>query len=348
MEAYNIKDCCSQAFQPWGNLLHCINRITHRVQQSGRDPSCLGGWSWMRFRGRHDVTTKLICAYRPCKPSRNIGISTVYSQQLQYMDDTGNDRDPRQALLEDLATFITECKQNNDQIIVIMDANEDVTTQQFQTWLQQNDLVEAIAAHREERAPATYHRGSKQIDGIFISTSINPIASGFLPFGVFPSDHRAIWIKISFDNMFGYKMKRITTPQARRLKCNNPKVSGRWKELMKGHAKQNKIKKKLQHIMQIKDDVPDEEWQAQFEKVMEIRNQGIRYADQHCRKLPMGEVPFSPVVKQAGASIELWKGVIKKKQRCQFSMGRIRKLEQQTGTKDVYTVQWMKQMRNFV
>ena len=334
VEAHNVKDCGGSAFQPGGNLLHCIDRLTHRVRESGRDPSGLGRWSWLRFRGRHDITTTLICAYRPCKPSRNTGINTVYSQHLRYMDDIGDERDPRQAILEDLTRFITECRQNNDQIIVMMDANEDVTSQQLQHWLQQNELTEAIASHRQERAPATYHRGSKQIDGIFVSNTINPIASGFLPFGTFPSDHRAIWIEVSFDNMFGCKMERLTKPQARRLKCNDPKVCTKWKELRKEHAKQHKLNKKLKQIWQIKEEVPAEEWQQKFETIMELRNQGIRYADQHCRNLPMGEVPFSPTIKQAGATIDLWKGVIKKKQRCRFSMSKIRKLERQAGVKD--------------
>ena len=63
--AYNIRDCTVSSFQPGGTILQSIDRIMHRVQASGTDPSGLGRWSWMRFCGRHDVTVMTICVYRP-------------------------------------------------------------------------------------------------------------------------------------------------------------------------------------------------------------------------------------------------------------------------------------------
>ena len=92
---------------------------------------------------------------------------------------------------------------------------------------------------------------------------------------------------------------------------------------MTKHAKKHKIKEKLQCITENQHMLLAQDRQQQYEEVVELQNQGWKYADKKCRKLPMGEVPFSPVLNQAGAAIELWKGVKKKKLRCKFSMEKI-------------------------
>ena len=329
--SYNVRDCNQSSFQPGGNILQSINRITHKAKQAGTDPSGLGRWSWLRFRGSHEVSVMTICAYRPCKPSTSTGINTTFSQHIRYLDDIGDERDPRQALLDDLGKFITECRNNQDQIILMMDVNDNVQAPHIQTWLQQHELSEAIAAHRDGPAPPTYHRGSRQIDGIFVSHSLNPTKSGFLEFGAMPSDHRALWIELSFDNMFGCKMGQLAPPKARQLKCNDPKVCSQWKMLMQEHAAQHKIQKKLDKIKVAIAADENDNWKQDFEKVVELRNQGWKYADKGCRKLPMGKVPFSPTIKMAGASMELWQGVIKKKLHCRFSMSKIRRLQRKAG-----------------
>ena len=143
-------------------------------------------------------------------------------QQIRYFDELGEDKEPISALLDDLAQFIQTCHTNNDQIILLMDVNEDVSSAQFTAWLNNNGLEEAIAQNREGTAPPTYHQGSKQIDGIFISASITPLRSGFLEFGGFPSNHRALWLDISYHNAFGCKMAQISQTEPCRLKSDDP------------------------------------------------------------------------------------------------------------------------------
>ena len=48
----------------------------------------------------------------------------------------------------------------------------------------------------------------------------------------------------------------------------------------------------------------------------------------------MGNTPYSPTMNKAGATIELWEGVIKKKKRCRFSQSKLRRLERKTGIKN--------------
>ena len=100
-----------------------INNAVHRATDSGADLSGLGRWSWTRYRGRGNVTLRVISAYRPCQ-SR--GPLTVYAQHQNYFDSKDIEGCPRELftahLLAEVETWITQ----GDQIILMMDANEDI------------------------------------------------------------------------------------------------------------------------------------------------------------------------------------------------------------------------------
>ncbi len=332
--AYNTKDCVNNQYQPGGNIISSIDRSASRVIGSGCDERGLGRWCWTRYRGRHDVTLRVICAYRPCKPSTG-GSNTTYSQQQRYFDQNELDLEPRQAFLDDLKILIQACHEEGDQIILMMDCNEEVTSPNLRRWLRQVRLSETVSSfHNREKGPATYHRGSKQIDGIFSSHTIQPLQCGFLPFGEFPSDHRALWCDISYDNAFGYKMQKIVVPSARRLKCDDPRVRNKWIELMKGEVRKRKLDERIFRVeasmmLPLPKHLADE-----YDAILKQRRQAIEYADRHCRKLTMGHVPYSPEVSIAGAKIELWKGVITKKKHAKYSQGKLRRLEKKIGIRN--------------
>jgi hypothetical protein len=52
---------------------------------------------------------------------------------------------------------------------------------------------------------------------------------------------------------------------------------------------------------------------AEYEDIRKKRMEGIQKADQGCRKLTMGNVPFSDKYKLLTSKIELWKAVVTKK-----------------------------------
>ena len=185
---YNVKDCVSSNYQPGGTMQISINKPSHRIIETGRDESGLGRWVWQKYRGKQEITLRIITAYQPCTPS-TAGPSTTHSQQEQYFDLIGDDRVPQKAMLEDLRDEIKKWKDEGDQIILLMDVNEDINSGPIKMWMQELQLREAITSQHGGNE-ATYNRGSKAIDGIFTSASINSIRSGYLPFGTFPSDHR--------------------------------------------------------------------------------------------------------------------------------------------------------------
>jgi hypothetical protein len=139
------------------------------------------------------------------------------------LDIIGIDKCPRDSILDDLGAFIDSNHEAGDQIILGMDCNEDVTTPHWLSWLRKRGLRNGIIKDNIT-SPSTYHKGSYPIDGIFVSPTITVRQSGYHPFGTFPSDHRSLWIDISYNNAFGYQMTNITIPSAQRLKTGDPRI----------------------------------------------------------------------------------------------------------------------------
>ena len=52
-------------------------------EASGRDPSGLGGWVVLAFRGSNGIVTKVVCGYCPCK-SKQKALRSSYQQARRY------------------------------------------------------------------------------------------------------------------------------------------------------------------------------------------------------------------------------------------------------------------------
>ena len=208
---------------------------------------------------------------------------------------------PREKWLVDLAQFIETRKQAKEQIIVLADFNEDVGSNRMKNWAKDLDLKDLLN-EKLQASPPTTNKGSSTIDGIFASQSINAVKAGYSKFGLFRSDHRALWVDIKEANMLGLKSPKIIQPSARRLQCGIPSVKRKWKQLynqkLTSHNLFNKQFKLERDVMENGGKM-DEALIEKFEKIMEIRLQCMAYAEKNCRKLKMGRLPFSPETTKA-------------------------------------------------
>ena len=322
--AYNMNDGeLSTPFQPGGTMILSLNDAAHKVAEIGRDDTGLGRWCWTKYRGKHEVTLKVICAYQPCVP-HDPGDNTTHCQQKQYFDAIGDSRTPRAAFLHDLGEIIQQSIEAGDQVILMMDCNEDVRGEGFSTWLQDHSLRDGVLErHGGMNAPATYNQGSQPIDGLFCSISIEVQHSGYLPFGSFPSDHRALWMDITYENAFGYKIPKCLQPKACKLQCKDPRIVKKWTDAYEAYIRKHKLHLR-QYALEQSLTVPlNSTLAAEFEEILHIRTAAIKHADKQCRKRKMGNVPFTPALKKHMKAIELWDAVVKKKSGVKYSMSKL-------------------------
>ena len=312
-----------------------INKASHRVQSSSSniDPSGLGRWSSILFRGSHGVTLRAMTAYRVCNQHAP-GPNTAASQHHRYMLSQGDTRHSRDAILQDLATAVTQYHDEGEQVIVMMDCNEDVRSPSIKAFMRSIGLKEAITNGREEAAQATHSRNCNlvPIDGCFISLSLQMHRGGYLPFDAFGSDHRGLWFDIFNDNLFGFKIRDVPRHQARRMKCDLPWVKQKFIHDYKQLLREANLYQRIYYLQTLAQNLPwDESMSRELNTIMEIRERSILLADSKCRKLCMGGVDYSDSYDRIITVIELWKGVVKRKSGKRFSNTKIRRLARKAG-----------------
>ena len=148
---------------------------------------------------------------------------------------------------------------------------------------------------------------------------------GFLAFGEFPSDHRAIWVDLSYDNAFGHKMPKIISP--RKLKSDDPRTRNRWIELYKSFVSSNKLNQKIFDLEKSIYLPITNQHVYEYEKIRKKRDEGIKYADKRCRKLKMGNIPYSDELRISIAGKELWRAALLRINGGKYSNRKINRLE---------------------
>ena len=93
-------------------------------------------------------------------------------------------------------------------------------------------ITEAITGkhHEEQGLQPTHQVGSKPKHGIFSSRSILMQAGVCLPFSLSQSNHRAISIKLKFNNIFGQHFQSAAPYVHRRVQYQNPKVADNFQQ----------------------------------------------------------------------------------------------------------------------
>jgi hypothetical protein len=313
--------------------------IANRIISTGRDPTNLGRWTWIRIQGKEGHTTRIATTYRPWESP---GASTVFHQQARGLSKKGDHRNPIDALKKDLAAAISEWKEAGDHIIIGMDANEDVRTGDINTLFEGLGLREAILdKHKDKSPPATQNRNTKRqpIDGIWVSACISISAGGYLAFGdACPSDHRMLWIEIQYSIAFGQRSPEIAKIKPKRLKTSDPRLVKKYNIRVKKAMRDTGFRKRYsslqaQHERGEWNDEMIEQYDALDEEDRAIRDT----VESGIRKLTMGGVPWSPKLQPYRDTIELWKMIRRKRKGLKISLKRIRRFMKKTRILDALT-----------
>ena len=84
---------------------------------------------------------------------------------------------------KDLWTQVDEWLEQGDQLVIGGDWNMDVRKEKFLKGFKDRDLIPAITGKHGSKGPATHNRGSLPIDEIFVSSTLQVIAAGYLSYG---------------------------------------------------------------------------------------------------------------------------------------------------------------------
>jgi hypothetical protein len=131
---------------------------------------------------------------------------------------------------------------------------------------------------------------------------------GYFPFDhlFLDTDHRGLWIDISFVSAFGHSKPLIAKPKARRLHCRDPRLVENFNKKLKALLMKHNLPERFKTLLKEISYPISPEHQALFNMLNSIRHSCVEQAEKSCRKLKMGQVAFSPTVQAARINIYAW------------------------------------------
>jgi hypothetical protein len=204
--------------QEGGTGTICFEETTANIKKTGRDSKGLGQWSWVLYNGTNGHSTQVITAYNPCK-NKNVNLGTTYQQQRRYFITKKKDLTcPLVLFRKHLLKQIREWQTKGDRITLFMDHNEHVINGQLGKALADKDrpnLQEVIMQHTGTSPGTTFFRGSKPIDGLWVSNDLGIHNACVMPFSYGINDHQAFILNIPIESLVGENPVKIVRPAGR-------------------------------------------------------------------------------------------------------------------------------------
>ena len=224
------------------------------------------------------------------------GYTTAYMQQHRaLLKDNVSKLKPRQRLLDDLETFISNWKERNadSSVILMMDASGDSTDPHLHTFIANTERYNVVAHHSPHLATqSTYRNGRKQIDYILISEDLltSGTRAGHTPYDTpFISNHRGVYWDIPYQELFEAQHLGPMPVSQRGLQLDRPSTIGIYiphlKKLYEHHSILPRAKDIEAQLHIITDSRRRRELQAQFNAVDLEKVRYMKSADKKCKKI---------------------------------------------------------------
>jgi hypothetical protein len=281
-------------FQVGGVMQFIIGDTSTRVFAKGGDD--IGRWTWQSLRGKNNKVVRFISAYRPVKNEGNAG--STWNQQQYYADIKNSKLNPHEQWIFDLRILIEQWLMEGDSIVLMVDLNDDVRTSQVATSMVRMGLKEIVTS--KHQAPNTHQRGSRPIDGIFVSEEICPMACGYVES---PSDHLCVWMDLDFESIFG-DLHKTGKLQIRRLQCADPRTVQAYNNALWESAKEKNIERmildldnpRLNHKEKVK------LWEKIDKTMLKLRLN----AEKKCRQIKAGNIQWTPELAKLRLIKKFW------------------------------------------
>ena len=288
--------------QPGGTAVITNARLSSKVKQKGVDPRNLGRWSWVRCGEDGKMHSTFISVYRPCIPSTSAG-STTYDQHVRHIEAN----DPRELLLNDLAEEIEKFQNKGDNIIIGMDANENVKGRRLKRFMDKLNLKDAVLSLHGEECPSTTESSdsNKPVDIIMCSVTLNPVYAGYDPDGGCSSDHSWVWADFDPKELFGTDHQDYHQFVCK-LNTDDPRLAKTYTSESLKIIRKEKLEEELEKLMTIPAGSFSQDEIKKFDDIVKrttcIRNQ----VTARLRHIYRGNIDWSPAWREAQDKKHLW------------------------------------------
>ena len=280
----------------------CEDHWTCRILERGEDPWGLGRWSYILLSGKKTRKVLQVNGYRVCKATvASSGETTAYKQQYNILrEKMSGIIDPRKQGVLDMQVWLAYYIAKGVEVIFYLDGNEElknvrgkwcelppyesgqhVTSTEHDgslaTLVTTLGLLDVIKEQHKEDIPATYARGRKRLDYVFVTPKVMESIerSCMLPFyTVFGGDHRPVLIDFNATILFGDDSYEVQRAKSRGLKLEDPRIADNYLELMQQQLNYHKIYDKNEAIK-------DQSAEGIIDTIL---TESVRYADKMVAK----------------------------------------------------------------
>jgi hypothetical protein len=123
----------------------------------------------MQFVGNNSKSTRIISDYAS---HQQTGPESVGSQHRRYFNSVGRDASPVDAFWTNLSRLIIKCTEAGESVILLEDWKAYIRGEKTQKYMADIGMLEVIAEFHVDAGLCTYNRGSKPIDGIFMTQDL--------------------------------------------------------------------------------------------------------------------------------------------------------------------------------
>jgi len=150
--------------------------------------------------------------------------------------------------------------------------------------------------------PVTFKHGTwagkSPIDGVWMSVNLPVTAVSFCPFSLSPGNHCAAILDIDLALLIGAPCLSIIHPKVWHLNTQLPHTKACYLSLFEEYFLSHCL---LPQLFQFYKEAADPSFDTsmvgpQFEKLNQLRVEGMHFAEKHCRKLYMGTLAYSPIL----------------------------------------------------
>ncbi len=149
------------------------------------------------------------------------GNSTIYQQQLRYIQTHGLDSTPSRLFTIDFVAQLRVWQRQGDRLLLFMDMNEHILTGRVARHLLAMGLQEATHLQWGEREPHTYVRGLEPIDAVWHSQGLDVVSTLQLSFHEGVGDHRLVLADITTKSAIGKQEFKVVHPHGRCISSQN-------------------------------------------------------------------------------------------------------------------------------
>jgi hypothetical protein len=236
-----------------------------------------------------------VVTYNACK-NKKTDLRTTYQRQRQYFITKKNDLTcPNKLFRQHLVSQLTQWRSDGDRIILFADHNEHTYNRPLGKALANTDglgLQEAVLRHTGRRTGATFFRGSKPIDRLWVTSDINIANTCVMPFGYGIGDHRMFVLDITMESLVGKTPTKVVRPASRWLNSRVPGCSGAYNKSLEHNIVQHRLLERLNETH--RSDADASEKAARINKIDSEGRDYMRHAEKVCRKIKNCRIPYLP------------------------------------------------------